>query len=91
MLYGKNLEKTHLDIIGSSISMAAKIASIAKPNQILVGEFIYNILVSSADANFPKNCMFKEVDLDPIKWKYLSHFDSDSLYRVYEFSENYNI
>ena len=45
VLYGKSLEKAHIDIIGSSISLAAKIASIAKPNQVLVGEYIYNILV----------------------------------------------
>jgi adenylate cyclase len=37
VLYGKNLEKAHIDIIGSSISMSAKIASVAKPNQVLVG------------------------------------------------------
>jgi adenylate cyclase len=43
MLYGNNLEKAHIDIIGSSISMASKIASIAKPNQVLLGEAIYNI------------------------------------------------
>ncbi|MDW0229272.1 MAG: adenylate/guanylate cyclase domain-containing protein, partial [Nitrososphaeraceae archaeon] len=37
VLYGKSLEKAHVDITGSSISLAAKIASIAKPNQVLVG------------------------------------------------------
>src|ERR687885_1138569 len=49
VVYGKSLEKSHIDIVGSSISLAAKIASIAKPNQVLVGEFIYNILVSSVN------------------------------------------
>ena len=49
VLYGKSLEKAHVDITGSSISLAAKIASIAKPNQVLVGELIYNIIVSSKD------------------------------------------
>ena len=44
VLYGKNVEKAHIDIIGSSISLAAKIASIAKANQVLLGESIYNIL-----------------------------------------------
>ena len=44
----KNVEKAHIDIIGSSISMAAKIASIAKPNQVLVGELIYNIFLSTS-------------------------------------------
>jgi adenylate cyclase len=35
VLYGKTLEKVYIDIIGSSISMASKIASVAKPNQVL--------------------------------------------------------
>jgi adenylate cyclase len=41
--YGKILEKAHIDIIGSSISIAAKIVSVAQPNQVLIGESIYNI------------------------------------------------
>ena len=89
VLYGNSLEKAHIDIIGSSISMAAKIASIAKPNQVLVGEFIYNILTSSAKNNDSlNNGKFIEINLDPIKWKYLSHFDPESMYRVYEYLEN---
>jgi adenylate cyclase len=89
VLYGKSLEKAHIDIIGSSISLAAKIASIAKPNQVLVGEFIYNILVSSANHKdfFLKKNKFVELNLDPIKWKYLSHSDPESMYHVYEYLE----
>jgi adenylate cyclase len=40
VLYRKSLEKAHIDIVGSSISLAAKISSIAKANQILLGETI---------------------------------------------------
>lgn len=89
VLYGKSLEKAHIDIIGSSISLAAKIASIAKPNQVLVGEFIYNILLSSSSHKDSLNTSkFKELNLDPTKWKYLSHFDPESMYRVYEYLIN---
>jgi adenylate cyclase len=84
VLYGNSLEKAHIDIIGSSISLASKIVSIAKPNQVLVGEPIYNILRSS---EFISN-KFKEIVLDPTKWKYLSHSDPDSMYRVYEYTQN---
>ena len=87
VLYGKSLEKAQIDIIGSSISMAAKIASIAKPNQLLVGELIYNIL-NSKEKDFLNNSKFIEVNLDPIKWKYLSHFEAESMYRVYEYLQN---
>jgi adenylate cyclase len=91
VLYGKSLEIAHIDIIGSSISMAAKIASIAKPNQVLVGEHIYNILFMSSASKKKdslNNSNFIEVNLDPTKWKYLSHSDPESMYRVYEYLEN---
>jgi len=85
VLYGKSLEKAHVDITGSSISLAAKIASIAKPNQVLVGELIYNIIMSSKDKGSLNKIKFNEVRLDPIKWKYLSQSDPQSLYHVYEY------
>jgi class 3 adenylate cyclase len=88
VLYGKSLEKAHVDITGSSISLAAKIASIAKPNQVLVGELIYNTIMSSEDKGFLSKIKFNEVRLDPIKWKYLSQSDPQSLYRVYEYLIN---
>jgi class 3 adenylate cyclase len=87
VLYGKNLEKAHVDITGSSISLAAKIASIAKPNQVLVGELIYNIIADSKDKE-SDNIKFEEVRLDPIKWKYLSQSDPQSFYRVYQYLVN---
>ena len=83
VLYGKSLEKSYIDILGSSISLASKIASIAQPNQILVGEFVYNILKSSSASS-----SFREIDLDPSKWKYLSRSDPHSMYHVYEFLVN---
>lgn len=86
VLYGKNVESAHIDIVGSSISLAAKITSIAKANQILIGERIYNILLSSINyEEVDNNSKFIEVNLDTVKWKYLSHSDSQSLYRVYEY------
>ena len=82
VLYGNSLEKAYIDIIGSSISLASKIVSIAKPNQVLVGESIYNILLSSESISDSK---FIEINLDPTKWKYLSRSDPESMYRVYEY------
>jgi class 3 adenylate cyclase len=86
VLYGKSLENAHVDIIGSSISLAAKITSITKANQILIGEYIYNILLSSTnDEDLVNKSKFTEVILDVANWKYLSHFDSYSMYHVYEY------
>jgi class 3 adenylate cyclase len=85
VLYGNNLEKAHIDIIGSSISLASKIVSIAKPNQVLIGESIYKILLSSESIS---NRKLIEINLDRTKWKYLSRSDPDSMYCVYEYTEN---
>src|SRR5581483_8490948 len=84
VVYGGNLNRAHIDIIGSSISLASKIVSIAKPNQVLVGESIYNIIMSQNQVSINIG-VFIEIDLDPTKWKYLSHSDPDSMYRVYEY------
>jgi adenylate cyclase len=88
VLYGKSLEKSHIDIVGSSISLASKITSIAQPNQVLVGEFIYNIILSSVNnKDFLRNIQLKEVNLNPTRWKYLSRSHPESIYSVYEFLE----
>jgi len=50
---------------------------------VLVGEHVYNIIKSSFASN-----SFREVNLDPAKWKYISSSDPESLYRVYEFFVN---
>ncbi len=67
----KNVEKAHIDIIGSSISMAAKIASIAKPNQVLIRELIYNIFLSTSSTKDLSR--LREINLDPDKWNYRVH------------------
>jgi adenylate cyclase len=84
VLYGKSIEKSYIDIVCSSISLASKIASIAQPNQVLIGESIYNVLSSVKNEEFLGNIKFKEVNVDPIRWKYLSHSDPKSMYHVYE-------
>ena len=85
VVYGRSIVRSHVDIVGSSISMASKITSIAKPNQILVGEQIHNILLSSVDSrSFLEKNKFVEVKLDLAKWKYPSRSDAENKYQVYE-------
>jgi class 3 adenylate cyclase len=90
LLYGKNPDTAHIDIIGPCISMAAKIASTAKANQIMIGELIYNTLLSSGieDPMYYKSIL-REVSLDREKWKYPSRINTGSVYRVYEYLEAY--
>lgn len=94
VLYGKNLETAHIDIIGSSISMAAKIASTARASQILVGEHITTFFCRRMLSQLVKilctiRVYFFFLGLDKEKWKYLSRSDPGSIYRVYEYLETY--
>jgi adenylate cyclase len=57
-------EKTYLDILGYGISMAAKLSSLAKPNQIVISHAIYVGLHPSLRKKF------SELELDPAIWKY---------------------
>jgi class 3 adenylate cyclase len=85
VVYGRSLVRSHVDIVGSSISMASKITAIAKPNQVLVGEQVYNVLLSSADSkNFLEKNKLVKVKLDQTKWKYQSRSSAEHKYEVYE-------
>src|SRR3712207_2712610 len=44
VLYGRSIDRSHIDIVGSSISMAAKMISLAKTWQIIVGQSMYENL-----------------------------------------------
>ncbi len=64
MLYGKDITKSQVDLIGSTMSVASKITSIANPNQILVGNSLYHKLENT----FFKDKFYK-VDRDS-KWRF---------------------
>lgn len=86
--YGKIFEKAHIDIIGSSISMAA---SIGQPNEVLLGESIHDIAFSSAQNNRKdisyNSKQFTKINLDPSKWNYKSNV-SGRVYSVYSYEVN---
>jgi adenylate cyclase len=74
VLYGKSKDRSHIDIVGSSISMAAKMISLADIWQIVIGQSMYEKLDSKQD--------FAEIDLDLSKWSYIDE-RSGSSYKLY--------
>jgi class 3 adenylate cyclase len=44
LLYGKNIAHAHIDLIGFSISITAKITSLSFPGEVIVGENKYHNL-----------------------------------------------
>jgi adenylate cyclase len=62
--YGSDELRSHVDILGPAVSIAAKITALAKPNQILVGEDIYEKLHPNLKG------LFELVDWKDTHWSY---------------------
>ena len=76
VLYGKSIDRSHIDIVGSSISMAAKMIPLAKTWQIVIGQSMYENLDSKQN--------FVEMKVDTTRWTYIDE-KSRSSYKLYTF------
>lgn len=74
--YGSDHTKSHVDILGPAMSIAAKITVLARPNQILIGDDVYEKLHPSLKQSF------KEVEWHGNQWSYHDR-ETGKLYRVY--------
>jgi len=52
--YGGDPDRSHVDILGPVMNIAAKIQNMAKPNQILIGDDVYSRIHPSIQASFEK-------------------------------------
>ena len=75
--YGADAKKSHVDILGPVMNIASKIQSMAKPNQILIGDDVYARIHPSMQSSFEK-VVWKNSE-----WKY--HRDSGELYPVHKY------
>jgi adenylate cyclase len=76
VLYGKSIDRSHIDIVGSSISVAAKMISLAKTWQIMIGQSMYENLDSKRG--------LVEMKVDAKRWTYIDE-KSRSSYKLYTF------
>ncbi len=74
VLYGRSIDRSHIDIVGSSISMAAKMISLAKTWQIIVGQSMYE--------NLDNKQNLVEMNIDPTRWTYVDE-KTESSYKLY--------
>jgi adenylate cyclase len=74
--YGSDELRSHVDILGPAVSIAAKITALAKPNQILVGEDIYEKLHPNLKG------LFELVDWKDNSWTYQGK-RTGKIYEVY--------
>lgn len=76
VLYGKSIDRSHIDIVGSSISMAAKMIPLARTWQIVVGQSMYE--------NLDNKQNFVEMNVDLTRWTYVDEKTGGS-YKLYTF------
>lgn len=75
--YGADIEKSQVDLMGPAMNIAAKIQSMAKPNQILIGGDVYERLHPTLQNEFSQ-IVWKEDE-----WKYRSRLTGE-IYKVFE-------
>ncbi|HJJ24059.1 MAG: adenylate/guanylate cyclase domain-containing protein [Crenarchaeota archaeon] len=76
--YGADKVNSHVDLIGPVMNICAKIQSMAKPNQILIGSDVYDRLHPNSQKEY------KQIIWKNDEWKYRSKL-SGEIYKVYEF------
>ena len=76
--YGSDAQKSHVDILGPAMNIAAKIQGKAKPQEILVGEDVFSRIHPSVQKQFSKK-VWNEGE-----WKYHSR-DTGETYPVYQY------
>jgi adenylate cyclase len=73
---GNQLRWPHYDILGYTINIATKMTALAKPDQIVIGQMVYDILDDRQKATFHPLEISHEV------WSYVSDY-SGGIYRLY--------
>lgn len=76
--YGADIEHSHVDLMGPAINIAAKIQNTAKPNQILIGDDVFQRIHQNSQNEF-NQIIWKDNE-----WKYRSRL-TGKIYKVYEY------
>jgi adenylate cyclase len=71
------IKKPHLDVLGYTISIASKMTAFAKPDQIVIGQSVYDILDNGQKSDF------KELTINKDDWNYVNPTTSDGIYCLY--------
>ena len=77
--YGSNETTSHVDLMGPVMNIASKIQAMAKPNQILIGQDVYQRVHPTTQKNFKEKIWKKD------EWKFRSRLTGE-VYKVYEYN-----
>jgi class 3 adenylate cyclase len=76
--YGADIENSHVDLMGPAMNIASKIQNMAKPNQILIGNDVFQRIHPTVQKDFVPISWEKD------EWKYRSRTTGE-IYNVFEY------
>jgi adenylate cyclase len=79
---GKKFNRPHFDILGHTINIATKMTSLGKPDQIVIGQMVYDVLDDRQKSTFHRLQVSADV------WGYMSDY-SGGIYPLYGTSGAY--
>lgn len=62
--YGSDKRKSHIDLIGLTLNLAAKMQQLAKPDEVIIGKYVYERLP------FKEKEKFHKIKTDSKSWRY---------------------
>lgn len=74
---GRRLRAPHYDILGYTINVASKMTVLARPDQIVIGQMVYDVLDERQKSTFHR------LQISPEVWSYVSNYSDGGIYRLY--------
>jgi adenylate cyclase len=72
------LKEPHLDVLGYTVNIATKMTSMARPDHIVIGQMVYDLL----DDRLKRE--FKSLSISTEMWNYVSNYTGGKIYNLYE-------
>jgi len=76
--YGADVKHSHVDVMGPAMNIAAKIQNVSKPNQILIGDDVFQRIHPNSQKEF------SQINWKDNEWRYRSRLTGE-IYKVYEY------
>lgn len=74
---GRRLRAPDYDILGYTINVASKMTVLARPDQIVIGQMVYDVLDERQKSTFHR------LQISPEVWSYVSNYSDGGIYRLY--------
>jgi class 3 adenylate cyclase len=82
VMYGSDKKASYVDILGPCISLAAKMKSLAKPDSVIVGQTVHDLLQQPKEEKSAEKKMAR-LETDVEKWSYVDD-STGAIYRLYQ-------